>query len=91
MTISNTLRIPLLGLALIGALSIASTASAQGVSAANELPEFDVDRDADALRERIAAHRDAGADHVCIQPLRADGGPGPDLETLEALAPVNAG
>jgi probable F420-dependent oxidoreductase len=47
--------------------------------------------DADALRERIAAHRDAGADHVCIQPLRADGGPGPDLETLEALAPVNAG
>ena len=53
MTISSTLRIPLLGLALIGALSITSTASAQGVSAANELPEFDVDRDADALRDEI--------------------------------------
>ena len=43
--------------------------------------------DEDALRARIQAHHDAGADHVCIQPLRADGGPGPDLELLEALAP----
>jgi probable F420-dependent oxidoreductase len=39
------------------------------------------------IAERIQAHRDAGADHVCIQPLRPDGGPGPDLRVLEALAP----
>ncbi|MDX2170825.1 MAG: TIGR03620 family F420-dependent LLM class oxidoreductase [Deltaproteobacteria bacterium] len=42
---------------------------------------------ADQIRARIQAHYDAGADHVCIQPLRADGIPGPDLTVLEALAP----
>ena len=40
-----------------------------------------------AIAARIQAHHDAGADHVCIQPLRADGIPGPDLRVLEALAP----
>ena len=40
-----------------------------------------------ALRQRIQEHWDAGADHVCIQPFRADGQPGPHLETLELLAP----
>jgi probable F420-dependent oxidoreductase len=40
-----------------------------------------------ALMRRIRAHHDAGADHVCIQPLRPDGQPGPDLRALEALAP----
>lgn len=44
--------------------------------------------DEKAIAERIQAHRDAGADHVCIQPLRADGVPGPDLRILEALAPA---
>ncbi len=44
--------------------------------------------DEKAIAERIQAHRDAGADHVCIQPLRADGAPGPDLRILEALAPA---
>jgi len=43
--------------------------------------------DESALRERIQAHHDAGATHVCIQPLRADGGVGADLRVLEALAP----
>jgi len=43
--------------------------------------------DADALRARIAEHHDAGATHVCIQPLRPDGGVGADLAALEALAP----
>jgi probable F420-dependent oxidoreductase len=41
-----------------------------------------------AIAERIQAHHDAGADHVCIQPFRADGAPGPDLRILEALAPA---
>lgn len=41
-----------------------------------------------AIAARIEAHYDAGADHVCIQPLRADGLPGPDLTVLEALAPT---
>ncbi len=41
-----------------------------------------------AIARRIQAHHDAGADHVCIQPLRPDGQPGPDLRALEALAPA---
>ena len=44
--------------------------------------------DEKAIADRIQAHRDAGADHVCIQPSRADGQPGPDLRILEALAPA---
>jgi probable F420-dependent oxidoreductase len=40
--------------------------------------------------ERIAAHLqehlDAGANHVCIQSFRADGGAGPDEALLETLA-----
>ena len=39
------------------------------------------------IRARIQAHHDAGADHVCIQPLRPDGAFGPDRRLLEALAP----
>ena len=46
--------------------------------------------DAAAIARRIQAHHDAGADHVCIQPLRPDGQPGPDPRALEALAPLNA-
>ena len=40
-----------------------------------------------ALRRRIQEHWDAGADHVCIQPFRPDGSPGPDVAALETLAP----
>jgi len=43
--------------------------------------------DEKAIQERIQQHWDAGADHVCIQPLRADGETGPDTALLEALAP----
>jgi probable F420-dependent oxidoreductase len=43
--------------------------------------------DEQAIAARIRAHHDAGADHVCIQPFRPDGQPGPDLRVLEALAP----
>lgn len=43
--------------------------------------------DEDAIAERIQAHRDAGADHVCIQPFRPDGEMGPDTALLESLAP----
>jgi len=50
MTISNSLRIPLLGLALIGVLSTVSTAAAQMDS---RLPVVDVERDTDALRDEI--------------------------------------
>jgi probable F420-dependent oxidoreductase len=38
------------------------------------------------IRERIEAHFKAGATHVCIQALRADGKPTPDLRAVEALA-----
>jgi len=41
----------------------------------------------EAIRARVKAHHDAGANHVCIQPLRPDGKPGPDMDALEALAP----
>jgi probable F420-dependent oxidoreductase len=43
--------------------------------------------DEKAIATRIQEHWDAGADHVCIQPLRPDGNPGADLRVLEALAP----
>ena len=41
----------------------------------------------EAIRERIAAHHQAGATHVCIQPLRPDGVPLPDERAMDALAP----
>lgn len=41
----------------------------------------------ESIRARVKAHHDAGANHVCIQPLRPDGKPGPDLDALEVLAP----
>jgi probable F420-dependent oxidoreductase len=41
-----------------------------------------------SIRARIEAHFDAGADHVCIQPLRPDGQPGADFEALKAFAPL---
>ncbi len=44
--------------------------------------------DEKAIARRLQEHYDAGADHVCIQPLRPDGQPGPDLRILEALAPA---
>jgi probable F420-dependent oxidoreductase len=39
------------------------------------------------IRERLAAHYAAGANHVGIQALRIDGTPGPDYNALKALAP----
>jgi probable F420-dependent oxidoreductase len=41
----------------------------------------------DKIRARIQAHLTAGATHVCIQALRADNQPLPDLRAIEALAP----
>jgi len=40
------------------------------------------------IAERIQAHHDAGADHVCIQAFRADGEPGFDAGVLETFAPA---
>ena len=45
--------------------------------------------DEDTVRAGVQAHYDAGADHVCIQPLHPDGSFGnPDWTVLEALAPA---
>lgn len=41
----------------------------------------------DKLRERIAAHYQAGATHVCVLPLSGDGSTIPNERTLDALAP----
>jgi probable F420-dependent oxidoreductase len=41
----------------------------------------------DIIRERIETHLKAGATHVCLQALRVDGRPLPDLRALTALAP----
>jgi probable F420-dependent oxidoreductase len=41
----------------------------------------------DEIRGRLQAHMDAGADHVCIQPFDAQGGPLPCWKALEAFAP----
>lgn len=43
--------------------------------------------DESAIQRRIQEHFDAGASHVCIQPLHPDGQPLPDLNALTALAP----
>jgi probable F420-dependent oxidoreductase len=43
--------------------------------------------DEQAIRKRVQAHFDAGADHVCIQPLNPTGIPRPDEKVLELLAP----
>jgi probable F420-dependent oxidoreductase len=40
-----------------------------------------------ALRERVRAHYDAGATHVCVQPLSSGRRGSLDWATLEALAP----
>lgn len=44
--------------------------------------------DLDALLRRIHDHLEAGATHVCIQPLSIEDPSKPDLELLEALAPA---
>ncbi len=43
--------------------------------------------DAATIKARIQAHFDAGANHVCVQPLNPDGSPLPHMAALEALAP----
>jgi probable F420-dependent oxidoreductase len=43
--------------------------------------------DVSVIRQRLQAHVDAGASHVCIQPLHPEGQPLPDLQALAALAP----
>jgi probable F420-dependent oxidoreductase len=43
--------------------------------------------DLDSIEGRIQAHLDAGATHVCIQPLGIEDATKPDLGLLEALAP----
>ena len=45
-----------------------------------------IDRDRLAC-ERVQDHLDAGATHVCIQPLDVANPTCPSLKTLEALAP----
>ncbi len=44
--------------------------------------------DEKAIAARIKDHHDAGADHVCMQPIRPDGQMGPDLQVLEVFAPA---
>jgi len=41
---------------------------------------------ADDVRARIKAHLDAGASHVCVQPLNPDGTAAPDWRAMEAIA-----
>jgi probable F420-dependent oxidoreductase len=44
--------------------------------------------DEKAIAARIQAHHDAGADHVCIQPLDSSGLPVVEWNVLEAFAPA---
>jgi len=46
--------------------------------------------DLPVLQKRVRAHLDAGASHVCIQPINPSGQPVPDWRVLEALAPGRA-
>ena len=43
--------------------------------------------DADQIKTKLNSYFDHGCDQVVIQPLRPDGGSGPDWNALEALAP----
>jgi probable F420-dependent oxidoreductase len=43
--------------------------------------------DEKTIADRVQAHRDAGASHVCIQPLHPESKPIPDERILEAMAP----
>jgi probable F420-dependent oxidoreductase len=43
--------------------------------------------DEKAISARIQAHHDAGADHVCIQPIHPEGQPIPDERVIQAFAP----
>jgi probable F420-dependent oxidoreductase, MSMEG_4141 family len=45
--------------------------------------------DEERIRERLRAHLDAGATHVCVQPLDPSGATAPDVRTLEILSPLN--
>jgi len=45
--------------------------------------------DEDAIRARIQEHWDAGADHVCIQPINAQGSREVDERILNLLAPTH--
>lgn len=44
--------------------------------------------DEKVIADRIQAHHDAGADHVCIQAFRPDGEQGADERVLEMFAPA---
>jgi probable F420-dependent oxidoreductase len=44
--------------------------------------------DEKAIGDRIQAHLDAGADHVCLQAISAEGGQGPNEKILEIFAPA---
>ncbi len=44
--------------------------------------------DENRIRDRIQAHWNAGATHVCILPIRSDNESLPDLRVMEALAPA---
>ena len=44
--------------------------------------------DEETIRARIKAHMDAGADHVCIQPIHPETVGEVDWRILEALAPA---
>jgi probable F420-dependent oxidoreductase len=46
--------------------------------------------DVSVLKKRVQAHLDAGASHVCIQPINPSGQLVPDWKALEALAPGRA-
>lgn len=44
--------------------------------------------DEEAIAKRVREHYDAGATHVCVQPLDAANGRGVDIDALWRLAPV---
>lgn len=44
--------------------------------------------DPNAIMARVQKHWDAGADHVCVQPLNPTGGRDADMRLVEALAPA---
>ena len=64
--------------------SVVKTANARFCLADVAKPQF-----ASALQDRVKAHWQDGANHVCIQALQDGSMSGPDMTLLELMAPLN--
>ena len=87
LVICFVLRLLFIGVADEEALEAAVTLAEQQFGGLDAMVSWG---DETAIRRRIQEHWDAGADHVCIQPLHPDGARQIDERILALLAPSAA-